>query len=127
MADSLLDPQEVEAFARGLWILTTADGEAHASEQALIREFLADTGGVVSWEQVTAGDFVPVDVADALQSTFLRRVFMKAAVALVHADGVYTDKERQMVGEFAQVFGMSHTEFGELEQAAKRVDLAAAE
>ena len=127
MADSLLDPQEVEAFARGLWVLATADGEAHPSEQALIREFLADTGNTVSWEQATAPDFGPSDVAIQLESTFLRRVFMKAAVTLVHADGVYTDNERRVIGEFAEAFGLSHTEFGELEQAAKMVDLTAAE
>lgn len=127
MADSVLDPQEVEAFARGLWTLATADGEAHESEQQLIREFLVDTGNQISWEQATAGDFGPVDVALTLDASFLRRVFMKAAVALVHADGVYTDNERRMVGEFAEAFGMSHTEFGELEQAAKQVDLSAAE
>ncbi|MFV8750309.1 hypothetical protein ACNOYE_07140 [Nannocystaceae bacterium ST9] len=127
MADSLLDPQEVEAFARGLWILATADGVAHPNEQALIREFLADTGNVVSWQQATAGEFGPADVAIALESSFLRRVFMKAAIALVHADGMYTDNERRAIGEFAEALGMSHTEFGELEQAAKRVDLAAAE
>lgn len=127
MADSLLDPQEVEAFARGLWILATADGEAHPSEQQLIREFLKDTGNTVTWEQATTGDFGPHDVALTLDATFLRRVFMKAAIALVHADGVYTDNERRAIGEFAEAFGMSHTEFGELEQAAKKVDLSAAE
>jgi len=70
---------------------------------------------------------ISVDVAIQLESTFLRRVFMKAAVALVHADGVYTDNERRVIGEFAEAFGLSHTEFGELEQAAKMVDLTAAE
>jgi tellurite resistance protein len=81
----------------------------------------------VTWEQTTKGDFGPQDVALTLEATFLRRVFMKAAIALVHADGVYTDNERRAIGEFAEAFGMSHTEFGELEQAAKKVDLNAAE
>jgi tellurite resistance protein len=127
MADSVLEPQEVEAFARGLWMLATVDGEAHDSEQQLIREFLADTGNSVTWEQATRGDYGPSDVAITLEASFLRRVFMKAAIALVHADGVYTDKERRAIGEFAEAFGMNHIEFGELEQAAKKVDLAAAE
>lgn len=118
MADSLFEPQEVEAFARGLWMLASVDGEAHPAEQQLIREFLADTGNQVSWEQVVADELGPRDVALALQTSFLRRVFMKAAIALVKADGVYTDKERELVGEFAEAFGLSHIDFGEIEQAA---------
>ncbi len=126
MATNELEPQEIEAFARGLWYLATIDGEAHETEQKLIREFLAETGNPTGWEPKGIDpDFGPLDVANALESTFLRRVFMKAAIALVHADGVYTDNERRAVGVFAETFGLSHTEFGALEQAAKKIDLAA--
>jgi tellurite resistance protein len=125
MADNQLDPQELEAFARGLWYLATIDGEAHESEQKLIREFIADTGNQIHWEpKGDDPDFGPLDVANALGSSFLRRVFMKLAVALVHADGVYTDNERRAIGEFAELFGLSHTEFGAIEQEAKRIHIA---
>lgn len=127
MADSVFEPQEVEAFARGLWMLASVDGEAHPAEQALIREFLADTGNTVSWDQVTADELGPRDIAMTLDNSFLRRVFMKAAIALVKADGVYTDKERELVGEFAEAFGLTHIEFGELEQAATKHPLKVAE
>ena len=120
-----LGPQEVEVFARGLWYLATADGnEAHEREEQLIREFLEETKSGLSWAEVTRGDFSPTEAANLLETTFLRRIFMKLAVALVHADGVYTDNERKAIGEFADVFGFNNAEFGEIEQAAKRVDLA---
>lgn len=119
-----LSPAEIEAFARGLWYLATIDGEASAQETDLIREFLRDAGSTLAWDQVTAGDFSPLETANLLETTYLRRIFMKAAVALVWADNVYTDNERQALGEFADVFEMSNAEFGELEQAGKRVDLS---
>ena len=119
-----LRPQEVEVFARGLWYLATIDGEAHEREEQLIREFLEEARSNLSWAEVTRGDFAPVEAANLLETTFLRRIFMKLAVALVHADGVYTDNERKAIGEFADVFGFNNAEFGEIEQAAKRVGLA---
>ena len=122
--DSGLRPQEVEVFARGLWYLATIDGNADDREQAMIREFLEETNSALSWAEVTRGDFAPLEAANLLETTFLRRIFMKLAVALVHADGVYTDNERHAIGEFADVFGFNNAEFGELEQSAKRVDLA---
>lgn len=128
--DGGLRPQEVEVFARGLWYLATIDSEsneADPTEEALIREFLEETKADLTWEQVTSGDFSPLEAATVLETTFLRRIFMKIAVALVHADGVYTDNERQAIGEFADVFGMNNAEFGEIEQEAKKVDLSAAE
>lgn len=119
-----LRPQEVEVFARGLWYLATIDGEAHEREERLIREFLEETGSSLSWAEVTRGDFAPIEAGNLLENSFLRRIFMKLAVALVHADGVYTDNERKAIGEFADVFGFNNAEFGEIEQAAKRVGFA---
>jgi tellurite resistance protein len=122
--DGGLRPHEVEVFARGLWYLATIDGEAHEHEQRLIREFLEETNSGLSWAEVTRGDFAPMEAANLLETSFLRRIFMKLAVALVHADGVYTDKERHAIGEFADAFGLNNAEFGDIEQAAKRVGLA---
>ena len=125
--DSGLQPHEVEVFARGLWYLATIDGHADPREESMIKEFLTEANSNLTWAEVTRGDFAPIEAANLLESTFLRRIFMKVAVALVHADGVYTDNERKAIGEFADVFGMNNAEFGEIEQAGKRVDLAAAQ
>ncbi|PRP90290.1 Tellurite resistance protein TerB [Enhygromyxa salina] len=122
--DSGLSPREAEIFARGLWYLATIDGEADPREESLIREFLDEANSDVSWADVTRGDFAPIEAANLLETTFLRRIFMKVAVALVHADGVYTDNERNAIGEFADVFNMSNAEFGAIEQEGKKVGLA---
>jgi tellurite resistance protein len=123
--DSVLRPHEVEVFARGLWYLATIDGASDPREEALIKEFLQESKSSLSWAEVTRGDFAPIEAASLLESSFLRRIFMKLAVALVHADGVYTDNERKAIGEFADVFGMSNADFGEIEQAGKRAELPA--
>lgn len=125
--DSGLSPSEVEAFARGLWYLATIDGEADPREESLIKEFLDEANSDLAWTEVTSGTISAVEVANFLETSFLRRIFMKLAVALVHADGVYTDNERTAIGEFADVFGMNNAEFGVIEQEGKRVNLAAAE
>jgi tellurite resistance protein len=122
--DGGLRPHEVEVFARGLWYLATVDGEAHEREQQLIREFLDEAQSDLTWAEVTRGDFSPTEAANLLENSFLRRIFMRLGVALVHADGVYSDNERKAIGEFADVFGFNNAEFGEIEQAAKRVGLA---
>lgn len=127
MADkdaSGLRPHEIEVFARGLWYLATIDGASDPREETLIREFLEDTKSTLTWAEVTRGDFTPLEAANLLESSFLRRIFMKLAVALVHADGVYTDNERKAIGEFADVFGMSNADFGEIEQAGKRTAIS---
>jgi len=122
-----LSPEEIEAFARGLWYIATIDGDADEREQGLIREFLAEAKSDLDWATVTSGGYSPIETASMLENSFLRRVFMKAAVAMVWADNVYTDNERRAVGEFADAFGLNNAEFGEIEQEAKRVDLNAAE
>ena len=123
--DTGLSPHEVEVFARGLWYIATIDGEADPREEALIKEFLEDAGSQLTWTEVTRGDFTPFEAANLLDTTFLRQIFMKVAVALVWADGVYTDNERKAIGEFADVFGMSNADFGALEQDGKKAAFAA--
>ena len=59
-------------------------------------------------------DFLPND---------MRRVFIRAAVAMVKADGRFTDGERRALGQIADAFGMNNAEFGDLEQEATRVQL----
>ena len=54
----------------------------------------------------------------ALEATYKRRFFMRAAMALVRADGTFSPAERKAMGGFADVFGLSNERFGEIEQSA---------
>ena len=122
MADNNLTTEEVEVFAHGLYYIASRDG-IDESEEKLIREFLDESGAEVTWEDIARPDFDPIEAANLLQATFLRRIFLSAAVALVKADGQYTDEERVALGEIADAFGISNAEFGAIEQLAAKVNI----
>jgi len=119
-----MTPEEVEMFARGLYYLASRDG-IDERETELIAEFLTDAESELTVERLseTPDAFDPVEAALLFETTNMRRVFLRAAVALVRADGVYSDAERRAMGEIADAFGLSNTEFSMLEQDASQDNL----
>ncbi|MCA9648797.1 MAG: TerB family tellurite resistance protein [Myxococcales bacterium] len=117
-----LTPEVIDVFARGLYHLANVDG-IDAREERLIQEFLEETGSDLTLEALKGSAFSPVEAAMVLETSHIRRVFVKAAVAMVRADGVYSDAERHAIGELADAFDMSNAEFGDIEQEAARVSL----
>jgi tellurite resistance protein len=117
-----LTPEHADVFARGLFHLANVDG-MEEREEALIKEFLEESGSTVTFDSLKDSAFSAVEAAMVLDTTWLRRVFVKAAVALVKADGKFSDAERHAVGEIADAFGMSNAEFGDIEQEAGRASL----
>ncbi len=114
-----LSQEAADIFARGLYALANIDG-IEAREERLIKEFLAESGCDTKWEELTTSSFDPLEAAQVLETTWHRRMFVKAAIALVKADGTYSDAERTAIGSIADAFGLSNAEFGELEQQASR-------
>jgi tellurite resistance protein len=121
-ADTGLTHDTIEAFARGLYYVAAVDG-LEPRETDLLENLLRETESPLKLADLSSRDFGPLDVAQALETTFLRRVFIRAAVAMIKVDGRFTDGERRALGEIADAFGMSNAEFGELEQDAARVQL----
>lgn len=117
-----LSPEVIDVFARGLFHLATVDG-IDGREEKLIREFLEETGSSLAYEDLKGSAFSAIEAALVLETSHIRRTFMKAAIALVKADGVYSDAERKAIGELADAFDMSNAEFGDIEQQAGRVRL----
>lgn len=117
-----LSPEEIDVFARGLYYLANVD-EMDPREESLIREFLAEAKSDLTLEGLASSTFSPTEAAMTIETTYLRRIFIRAAVALVKADGRFTDNERRAIGDIADAFGMSNSEFGELEQEAQRLSL----
>jgi tellurite resistance protein len=118
-----LTPEEIDVFARGLYFLASVDNNVDDREVQLISEFLQETGSRLTLDEVKERQFSYYEAVQVLDKTFLRKIFLKAAIALVHSDGVYTDEERRAIGTLADVFGLSNAEFGELEQEARRQGL----
>ena len=117
-----LTPEVIDVFARGLYHLANVDG-LDEREEKLLREFLEETGSTLKYEDLQDSAFSAMEAAMVLETSHIRRVFVMAAVAMVKADGVYSDAERQAVGELADAFDMSNAEFGDLEQQATRLSL----
>jgi uncharacterized tellurite resistance protein B-like protein len=117
-----LTSEHADIFARGLFHLASVDG-IEDREERLIKEFLAESGATVGYESLGDSPFSPVEAAMMLDTTWIRRVFMKAAIALVKADGKFSDAERHAVGEIADAFGLTNAEFGDIEQEAERASL----
>ncbi len=121
-SESGLSPEIADVFARGLYYLANLDG-IEDREKKLIAEFLEESGSTLKYDDLVGTTFSATEAATVLETSFLRRVFVKTAVALVKADGVFSDAERHALGEIADAFGMSNAEFGDLEQEASRVSL----
>jgi tellurite resistance protein len=117
-----MDAEVVDVFARGLYYLANVDG-LEDREQKLIEDFLTEAGSATKFADLKGTSFSATEAAMVLETSFLRRVFVKAAVALVKADGVFSDAERHAVGEIADAFGLNNAEFGDIEQEASRVNL----
>ncbi|GEM_PF-960991 len=121
-ANPPMPPEELDVFVRGLYYLAKVDG-IDPREERLIVEFLRETQAGITFEDLQGSTFDPREAAVVLETSYLRRVFVRAAIALVKADGRFTDAERRAIGEIADAFGMSNAEFGELEQEASRARL----
>ena len=118
-----MTPEEVDVFARGLYYLASVDDHVDEREVKLIEEFLQETGSELTLDDLKQRQFSFYEAVQVLEATYLRRIFVKAAIALVHSDGVYSDEERRALGTLADVFGLSNAEFGDIEQEARRVSL----
>jgi len=117
-----LSREHAECFARGLYYLASVDG-IDDRERKLIDEFLIEAGRPIEYAHLAELGFSATEAASVLETSWIRRVFLKVAVALVRADGVYSDNERRAIGELADAFGLSNAEFGAIEQEASRTHL----
>ncbi len=100
-----LRPEQVRAFAEGLYYIAATDG-IDDREIALIQDFLAEAG-FPEWGAALGEDwFDPAAAGAVLETSHLRRVFLKAAVVLVRADGALSAAERRALQTVAAAFGL---------------------
>lgn len=118
-----LTAEEIDVFARGLYYLASVDG-IDDRETELIAEFLREAGATFSVGDLRDSSFSKYEAVQVLEKTYLRRIFLKTAIALVRRDGVTSYAERRALAELADVFGLSNLEFVELEYEALSVGLS---
>lgn len=121
--NSGLSTEAADLFARGLFHLANVDG-IDAREEELLRDFITESGCSLKFEELEKGaDFSMHEAAQVLETSFQRRMFIMAAIAMIKADGEFSSAERHALGEIADAFGLSNAEFGDLEQEASRASL----
>lgn len=121
--NSGLSTEAADLFARGLFHLANVDG-LEKREEDLLREFLSESGASLKFDELKSdADFSMHEAAQVLETSFQRRMFIMAAIAMIKADGEFSQAERHALGEIADAFGLSNAEFGDLEQEASRASL----
>ncbi len=121
--NSGLSTEAADLFARGLFYLANVDGMEPREEQ-LLRDFLGESGSTLSFDELKEDKaFSLHEASQVLETSFQRRMFVMAAIAMFKADGEFSSLERHALGEIADAFGLSNAEFGDLEQEASRASL----
>jgi hypothetical protein len=90
-----MTPEQVDIFARGLFHVASVDGIA-PSETKLIQSFLKEAGHPDKGKDLERSTFHVAELA-GLETTFLKRVFLKACLVLIRGDGKITDAEKDIV------------------------------
>jgi tellurite resistance protein len=112
----IMRPEQAETFARGLYWLANVDG-IDDREVEIIRAFLAEVGLPELLTQLPGSEFDATGATQALPTMFLRRVFLRAAIALIGADGRFSPEEMEAIRSVAIVFGQEEHLDGLLEEA----------
>lgn len=103
-----LTAEQVEVIAAGLYQLAACDGvDESGRELALIREFVEEAGYGNLSKGLAELPFDPATAFEVLDSSWLRKVFLEAALLVVKADGVVTDEERETFEWMAMAFGVA--------------------
>jgi len=105
MGDLNLTLEQVRTIAAGLYALAASDG-IDDREVAIINEFVVDAGYPEVGDSLSALNFDPAAAFHVLETSWLRRLFLKAALILVRADGTVSDAERETFDWMAVAFGI---------------------
>jgi tellurite resistance protein len=101
--------EQISAWLRGLLTIAWADGNFDAEEQKLI-SVLAHNGDSISSSCVIE-PITPIELAAAFKhsDSTVAEDFLRTAVMVAIADGVYSICEANLLHEFCQALGLSET------------------
>jgi hypothetical protein len=95
----MMTEEQVDVFARGLYHVAGVDG-VDPSEMKLIKGFLKDAGHPEIEKTLEGSSFHVAELA-GLETSFLKRVFLKACLVLIRGDGKITDAEKDIVRQIS--------------------------
>jgi len=103
-----LSRAQIEVFAAGLHRIASCDG-LHPREVEVIAEFLKEARASELADRIDALPFDPVVAYRVLETSWLRRTFLRAALLLVKLDGEVSEAEREMIQWLMRGFGLEGT------------------
>ncbi len=101
-----LSRKQIRVFAAGLYHIAACDG-LDDRELQIIREFLSDAGAPDLGDELEGLSFDPVQAYQALESTWLRSLFLRAALLVIRQDGEVSDAEVETIDWMAEAFGIT--------------------
>lgn len=101
-----LSRSQIKVFAAGLYHIAACDG-VDERELGIIREFLSDAGAPDLGDKLESLTFDPVLAYQALESTWLRSLFLRAALLVIRQDGEVSDAEVETIDWMADAFGIN--------------------
>jgi len=106
--------EQITAWHRGLLTIAWADGDFDAEEQALIQALVKDELSLgVDPEHLEPID--PKDLATMLgQDPAIAENFLRTAVMVALADGIYTTPEDKLIQQFSEALGQETAALGSL-------------
>lgn len=100
-----LRPDQVRSMAHGLYYLAAIDGVS-SSEQDHIEQFLKDGKVDLDMEGLAKFPFSLEELTYSLDTVYLRKAFLKAAILLAKADGTISDPEQAALRRISQALGV---------------------
>lgn len=113
----MLTPEKIDVFARGLYHVANVDG-VDPKETEMIQSFCKEAGQPELAKALPSSNFHVSELA-ALETTFLKRTFLKACLVMIRRDGKITQAEKMLVMQLALNLGLED-EFDALDQDASK-------
>ncbi len=103
----LVNDNQIIAWLRGLLTIAWADGIYTTEEQEVIAKITEELA-LSDHQIVTFKSITPTELANALgEDTKTKENFLRTAVLVALADGVYSTPEAKVLAEFSQALGLS--------------------
>lgn len=100
-----LTGEQIEVFADGLYYFANLDG-VHENEIQVIREFLNDVGRSDYIERLPAVEFSVERASRVLDTSYLRRLFLRACLVVCMSDHALTTAEEDALEFLASVLAI---------------------
>ena len=113
----MMTPEKIDVFARGLYHVANIDG-VDPKETEMIQIFCKEAGQPDLAKTLPSSNFHISELA-ALETSFLKRTFLKACLVMIRRDGKITQAEKMLVMQLALNLGLED-EFDALDQEAAK-------